>query len=115
MPDNLTARQHLERAYRALAWADCFDMPGLNGEPPPFTTVEACNAIREAQGVLLEGLRQLPMAQPPTPDGYYPCVCGNCGWKGPSSEAAGGDPIADTGDYSDVVCPICETVLEDDD
>lgn len=114
-PAGMTPRQHLERAYKALYYSDCFDMPGLDGKDPPYTTKEACNAIREAQALLLDSLRQMPMIQPPTPEGYWPGVCTNCGWKGASCDAAGGESIADTGDYSDVVCPVCGTVLEDDD
>jgi len=38
---------------------------------------------------------------------FYPCECLRCGWKGMSDEAAGGEAIADSGDYNDIVCPIC--------
>lgn len=38
---------------------------------------------------------------------YYPCRCPACGWEGMSNETEGGTPIADTGDYSDLVCPEC--------
>lgn len=38
---------------------------------------------------------------------YYPVVCGNCGWFGSSNQCEGGGQIADTGDYSDILCPIC--------
>jgi hypothetical protein len=38
---------------------------------------------------------------------YYMCKCENCGWQGMSCCAAGGHAIADTGDYSDAVCPKC--------
>lgn len=38
---------------------------------------------------------------------YYPVYCPRCGWKGSSEETEGGGQIADTGDYSDIVCPKC--------
>lgn len=38
---------------------------------------------------------------------YYPVECRACGWQGMSDASAGGEPIADTGDYSDIVCPKC--------
>lgn len=38
---------------------------------------------------------------------YYPVRCPQCGWEGMSNETAGGDQIADTGDYNDCVCPKC--------
>jgi len=38
---------------------------------------------------------------------YYWCKCENCGWEDSSEYAAGGHSIGDTGDYSEVVCPIC--------
>lgn len=39
--------------------------------------------------------------------------CPTCGWKGISRDAHGGHPIADTGDYEDVTCPYCDSILED--
>lgn len=38
---------------------------------------------------------------------YYTAKCGVCGWYGSSALLLGGDSIGDTGDYDDVVCPIC--------
>lgn len=38
---------------------------------------------------------------------YYWCKCEGCGWEGSSEHCAGGNAIADTGDHSDVLCPIC--------
>ena len=40
--------------------------------------------------------------------------CPKCGWKGLSRDCNGGNSLADTGDYSDVVCPICDSIVEDD-
>jgi hypothetical protein len=50
-------------------------------------------------------------------DRYVECSCPLCGWKGSSTDAAGGGPIADTGDFDDLLCPVCirvelATVLE---
>lgn len=38
---------------------------------------------------------------------WFPVVCPKCGWKGLSRDTKGGNSIADTGDYSDIVCPVC--------
>lgn len=38
---------------------------------------------------------------------WFPCKCPRCGWQGLSRDAAGGGPIADTGDFADPVCPKC--------
>lgn len=54
-----------------------------------------------------------PPVVPPTPKiswddpQYYPCRCPVCNWVGMSNETAGGQQIADTGDYADPVCPKC--------
>lgn len=48
---------------------------------------------------------------------YFGVKCPKCGWVGSSEESAGGTPIADSGDFSDLVCPHCPrwpgVVLED--
>lgn len=38
---------------------------------------------------------------------YFPCRCPSCGWQGMSNETAGGNQIAETGDYDEIVCPRC--------
>ncbi len=38
---------------------------------------------------------------------YYWCKCENCGWEDSSEFLEGCHPIADTGDHSDPVCPVC--------
>ncbi len=38
---------------------------------------------------------------------WYLCKCPQCGWRGLSRDCAGGGQFADTGDYNDVVCPVC--------
>ena len=38
---------------------------------------------------------------------WWPAHCPECGWQGMSNETAGGNQIADTGDYDDPVCPVC--------
>lgn len=38
---------------------------------------------------------------------FFPCQCPKCGWRGMSDETEGGNPIADTGDFNDIVCPVC--------
>ena len=38
---------------------------------------------------------------------YYWCKCENCGWEDSSEFTEGCHAIADTGDHTDPVCPIC--------
>lgn len=45
---------------------------------------------------------------------WYAIRCKKCYWQGCSSGAAGGKPIADTGDYSEVICPKCYGSVNDD-
>lgn len=40
-------------------------------------------------------------------DKWYWCKCENCGWENSSKYAEGGASIGDTGDNSDVTCPVC--------
>lgn len=40
---------------------------------------------------------------------WYNAVCEDCGWSGSSQYLFGGHAIADTGDYDDVYCPICNS------
>jgi phage FluMu protein Com len=51
---------------------------------------------------------------------YWKVKCPRCGWKGLSRDCAGGNAIADTGDYDDILCPECikkeiGQIVEDDD
>lgn len=39
---------------------------------------------------------------------WWPAKCPKCGWRGLSRDASGGHGIADTGDFSDVICPECK-------
>lgn len=47
-------------------------------------------------------------------DNYYTCECFDCGWWGSSEYLNGGGQIADTGDYDDTICPICNSCEIDD-
>lgn len=47
-----------------------------------------------------------------TEETYYDAECVNCGWWGSSQWLFGGGAIADTGDHSDVTCPICEKPVD---
>ena len=38
---------------------------------------------------------------------WWVAKCPECGWEGLSRDADGGRAIADTGDYDDVICPVC--------
>jgi RecJ-like exonuclease len=38
---------------------------------------------------------------------WWVAVCPKCGWTGLSRDCEGGGQIADTGDYSDIICPEC--------
>ena len=43
----------------------------------------------------------------PAMNSYYLISC-LCGWKGSSSECDGGEAIGDSGDWSDIECPVCK-------
>jgi len=75
-----------------------------------------------AQEVVNELTKILPKAEPVKPvdvetdpyfirqfdsNKYYWCKCENCGWEDSSEFTEGCHAIADTGDHSDPVCPIC--------
>lgn len=45
---------------------------------------------------------------------YYPGECETCGWIGSSELLLGGCAIADTGDYTDSLCPICLSAKVDE-
>jgi len=38
---------------------------------------------------------------------WWHAQCPKCGWDGLSRDCAGGEPIADTGDFGDPLCPMC--------
>ena len=38
---------------------------------------------------------------------WWPAKCPACGWRGISRDCGGGAPIADTGDFTDPICPKC--------
>lgn len=46
---------------------------------------------------------------------YWKAQCPECHWVGPSKYCGGGGPIADTGDYSDITCPVCGHDVDDAD
>lgn len=43
-------------------------------------------------------------------DTRFAIRCRKCLWQGCSSQVHGGYPIADTGDYSELQCPICDSI-----
>lgn len=44
---------------------------------------------------------------------YWIAKCVKCSWTGLSRDCDGGHPIADTGDYTDCICPICGADVEE--
>lgn len=46
---------------------------------------------------------------------WWPAKCRCCGWRGLSRDCLGGEPIADTGDFNDPLCPECLSNKLDDD
>ena len=44
---------------------------------------------------------------------WWLAYCPKCGWKGLSRDCRGGEQLADTGDYSDVTCPVCDEIVVD--
>mgnify|MGYP006921344623 CR=1 FL=1 len=47
-----------------------------------------------------------------TPGGPYNAECEKCGWFGSSEYCLGGHPIADTGDFIEVTCPVCNVMID---
>ena len=39
---------------------------------------------------------------------FFTAECIKCGWWGSSELCNGGNAIADTGDFSEITCPVCE-------
>lgn len=44
---------------------------------------------------------------------WWAAKCPQCGWEGLSRDCNGGNPTADTGDFGAVICPKCNTEVED--
>ena len=40
-------------------------------------------------------------------ENFWLAECPECHWTGKSTDCAGGGSIADTGDFDDVICPVC--------
>lgn len=64
---------------------------------------------------MVNNLEKAPMSYRPATledqrDHYYTVECGKCGWWGSSKLLEGGHAIGDTGDYSDVYCPVCGNI-----
>lgn len=68
---------------------------------------------------LVENLKIAPKSYKHVPEDenrYYTCICSECGWYGSSELLRGGYQIADTGDYDDSYCPVCNSKeIEDKD
>lgn len=116
MIDQRSLRQRVEDLYKPLQYADYFDMTLDENQEPDWGVKEACSAIRRVKVGLIELLQDLELPPPtrPAPEPYWLCRCPTCKWRGHSGEADGGDPMADTGDFNDVVCPVCGDLVEDD-
>ena len=61
---------------------------------------------------LVNNLKIAPLSYRPAPkedkkEHYFTCECPKCGWWGSSKLLCGGGQIADTGDYDDAYCPVC--------
>lgn len=50
-----------------------------------------------------------PCSEEDIKERFYTAECSQCGWWGSSKLLIGGGAIADTGDYSDCCCPVCES------
>jgi len=46
---------------------------------------------------------------------YWIARCPECGWRSLSRDCDGFAQIADTGDYDNGLCPICKSVIDDED
>jgi hypothetical protein len=75
---------------------------------------ELMHAGIQARSAILAALRAHP-AQPvnaSTLGSYWAGYCPTCAWRGSSEHADGGEPTM-AGDFSEVICPICGTELEE--
>jgi hypothetical protein len=50
-----------------------------------------------------------PASQEDKEKRFYTVKCSQCGWWGSSKFLNGGGPIADTGDYFECTCPVCDS------
>lgn len=64
--------------------------------------------VTDIQGIVDEVLKPRPLKE-----GFCYFFCDGCGWHGCGSEILGCEPIGDTGDYSEPVCPDCHREMDD--
>jgi hypothetical protein len=60
---------------------------------------------RKAWGLLFRTVAEKANPEPV----YWQATCMDCGWAGSSALCNGGHSIADTGDYSEITCPACDS------
>lgn len=63
--------------------------------------------LDETDPLPAEGLRESVVQIVHNGENKYWCKCESCGWENSSEFVNGGGAIGDTGDYSDVTCPVC--------
>jgi hypothetical protein len=112
MDDDRNSLEHIAKslAYCEHIGAEMFSR-GIAVRPDLCEISAAMIALREKLHTWL-----LDRPRPPARNiqQYWPAFCPVCGWAGLSCECEGGQPIADTGDYDDVRCPVCACEVDDD-
>ena len=65
---------------------------------------------------MIRNLKIAPKSYKYAPEGtsFYTVDCPKCGWWGSSELLDGGGQIADTGDYGDSYCPVCNSTELDE-
>lgn len=70
-----------------------------------YSFIETLHGI-QAKAVVLGNSFQ-PLTEEDKKGRRFMAECQKCGWKGSSALMLGGEPLADTGDFTDACCPIC--------
>ena len=96
---------HSKAAKGFHGWDDTTFEPIIKGK-----FIERAHRLHEGdngQAVDVANLAMMLYMFDANKQGYFLVSCPKCKWIGMSNESAGGQAIADTGDYSDIICPLC--------
>jgi hypothetical protein len=109
-------RDDLEAAVKRLQHIEWLGVQYIDGAiaQPDGDLGEATGAALQARGAMLSVLREHPRGPAVLGDAkWWEATCDACGWRGSSEHIDGCEPIADSGDYGDPLCPVCGAVVDD--
>lgn len=95
-------RNNLEKIRQLIYAADKTDENALD-----YENMELLETFDRVRYNIINGHKY--WQNPGSNSKYYYAICGKCGWEGSSEYLWGGHAIADTGDYGDVYCPVCNS------